>query len=71
MSKINKMNINDKIKLNKLIRTYTGDNTFIVSLQKQLKSNKYLSKEPNDKGKEVRVLSEKQYQVAESILQNS
>lgn len=65
------MNINDKIKLNKLIKSYTGDNTFIVSLQKQLKSNKFLSKEPNEKGKEVRVLSDKQYQVAESILRNS
>lgn len=65
------MNINEKIELNKSIKAYTGDNTFIISLQKQLKSNKFLSKELNEKGKEVKVLSEKQYQVAESILKNS
>lgn len=61
----------DKINLNKRIKTYTGTNTFIISLQKQLKSNKFLTKELNEKGKEVRVLSDKQYQVATSILETS
>ena len=61
----------DKINLNKRIKTYTGTNTFIISLQKQLKSNKFLTKELNEKGKEVKVLSEKQYQVATSILETS
>ena len=61
----------DKINLNKRIKTYTGTNTFIISLQKQLKSNKFLTKELNEKGKEVKVLSDKQYQVATSILETS
>ena len=61
----------DKLNLNKRIKTYTGTNTFIISLQKQLKSNKFLTKELNEKGKEVKVLSDKQYQVATSILETS
>lgn len=65
------MTTSDKINLNKRIKTYTGTNTFIISLQKQLKSNKFLTKELNEKGKEVKVLSEKQYQVATSILETS
>lgn len=65
------MTTSDKINLNKRIKTYTGTNTFIISLQKQLKSNKFLTKELNEKGKEVKVLSDKQYQVATSILETS
>ena len=65
------MTTGDKINLNKRIKTYTGTNTFIISLQKQLKSNKFLTKELNEKGKEVKVLSDKQYQVATSILETS
>lgn len=65
------MNITEKINLNKRIKDYTGTNTFIISLKKQLKSSKFLTKELNEKGKEVKVLSDKQYQVATSILETS
>jgi hypothetical protein len=64
------MNVEDKIKLNKLIRNYKGDNTFILSLQKQLKSSKYLNKiEHNDRS--IKILSEKQYKIANEIMQKS
>ena len=61
------MEIEDKIELNKQIRKYTGSNTFVISLQKQLKTNKYLSKVEHN-GKEVKVLSDKQYQAAITAL---
>jgi hypothetical protein len=54
------MEIEEKIELNKLIRKYEGDNKFILSLQKQLKTNKYLEK-IEYKGRMIKVLSEKQY----------
>jgi hypothetical protein len=57
------MELEQKIELNKQIRKYTGSNTFVLSLQKQLKTNKYLSK-VEWKGKEVKILSDKQYQAA-------
>jgi hypothetical protein len=57
------MELEQKIELNKQIRKYTGSNTFVISLQKQLKTNKYLSK-VEYKGKEVKILSDKQYQAA-------
>lgn len=57
------MELEQKIELNKQIRKYTGGNTFVLSLQKQLKTNKYLSK-VEWKGKEVKILSDKQYQAA-------
>jgi hypothetical protein len=57
------MTIEEKIDLNKQIRKYTGSNSFVVSLQKQLKTNKYLTKEEFN-GKEIKVLSEKQYEAA-------
>lgn len=57
------MTIEEKIELNKKIRKYDGSNSFVVSLQKQLKTNKYLSKEEFN-GKEIKVLSEKQYEAA-------
>ena len=53
------MTIEEKIELNKKIRKYDGSNSFVISLQKQLKTNKYLSKEEFN-GKEIKVLSEKQ-----------
>lgn len=62
------MNIEEKISLNKRIRKYDGRDSFIISLQKQLKSNKYLKKESPENGRPVRVLSDKQYAVALSIL---
>jgi hypothetical protein len=57
------MELEQKIELNKQIRKYDGSNTFVLSLQKQLKTNKYLSK-VEWKGKEVKILSDKQYQAA-------
>ena len=60
--------IEEKIELNKKIKEYTGSNSFLISLQKQLKNSKTLDKEDNGKGKLVKVLSEKQYSVAKSLL---
>lgn len=61
------MEMNEKIELNKLIRTYKGDNSFLLSLQKQLKTSKYLQKvEVN--GKMIKVLSDKQYEAAKNSL---
>lgn len=61
------MEISEKIQLNKQLRAYKGDNTFVLSLQKQLKNSKYLEKvEVN--GKMVKVLSDKQYAAAKSTL---
>jgi hypothetical protein len=57
------MTIEEKIELNKKIRKYDGSNPFVISLQKQLKTNKYLTKEEFN-GKEIKVLSEKQYDAA-------
>lgn len=61
------MELENKIELNKQIRSYKGSNTFVLSLQKQLKTNKYLSK-VEYKGKEVKILSDKQYEAAKSAL---
>ncbi len=61
------MELEQKIELNKQIRKYTGGNTFVISLQKQLKTNKYLSK-IEWKGREVKILSDKQYEAAISSL---
>jgi hypothetical protein len=64
---MNNMDVVEKIELNKKLRQYNGDNSFIISLQKQLKTSKYLDKiEVN--GKMVKVLSEKQYLAAKSAL---
>lgn len=63
------MEIDEKIKLNKLIRKYEGNNSFILSLQKQLKTNKYLTK-VEYKNKNLKILSDKQYLVAEEIIKN-
>jgi hypothetical protein len=57
------MELEQKIELNKQIRKYNGSNTFVISLQKQLKTNKYLTK-VEYKGKEVKILSDKQYKAA-------
>lgn len=61
------MTIEEKIKINKEIRSYEGDNSFILSLQKQLKSNNKLSKVEFN-GRNVKVLSDKQYSVAINLL---
>lgn len=57
------MKIEEKIELNKQIRQYTGSNPFVLSLQKQLKTNKNLSKVDHN-GKIVKILSDKQYEAA-------
>ena len=61
------MEIVEKIELNKKIRSYKGDNTFLLSLQKQLKNNKNLERVEVGK-KLVKILSDKQYEVSKSIL---
>jgi hypothetical protein len=61
------MEINEKVELNKKIKSYDGTNSFLVSLQKQLKTNTKLNKE-DFTGRQVKVLSDKQYSVAESLL---
>lgn len=57
------MELNEKLELNKQIRSYKGDNSFVLSLQKQLKTNKYLTKVEYN-GRELKILSDKQYQAA-------
>jgi hypothetical protein len=61
------MEITEKIEINKKIRKYSGTNTFLLSLQKQLKTNKNLEKVEVGK-KMIKVLSDKQYEVTKSIL---
>jgi hypothetical protein len=61
------MEIVEKIELNKKIKSYKGDNTFLLSLQKQLKTSKHLQKVEVGK-KMVKVLSDKQYEVTKSII---
>lgn len=61
------MELNEKLELNKQIRSYKGDNSFVLSLQKQLKTNKYLTKVEYN-GRELKILSDKQYQAAISSL---
>ncbi len=56
----------EKIVINKKIRKYDGTNTFILSLQRQLKSSKATKVDFN--GKQVKVLSDKQYEVAKQLL---
>lgn len=64
------MEIEKKIEINKVIRGYKGNNSFILSLQKQLKTNKFLDKVEN-KGRLIKIFSDKQYDVAISILSKS
>ena len=61
------MEIVEKIDLNKKIRKYSGNNTFLLSLQKQLKTNKNLEKVEVGK-KMVKILSDKQYEVVKTII---
>jgi hypothetical protein len=63
------MELEQKIELNKEIRTYKGENTFLTSLKKQLKSNKYLEK-VNVGNRNIRILSERQYKTAKSLLKD-
>lgn len=61
------MDISEKVELNKLIRKYEGTNSFVLSLQKQLKNSKTLSKELYGK-RMVKVLSVAQYESVKSAL---
>jgi hypothetical protein len=61
------MEINEKIDLNKKIRSYNGDNQFLLSLQKQLKTSKYINKIEVGK-KIIKVLSDKQYEISKTLL---
>ena len=60
------MTIEEKIELNKQIRKYEGSNSFVISLQKTLKTSKYLSKEEHN-GRSIKVLSDKQYESAKVL----
>jgi len=60
------MEINEKLELNKKIRKYEGDNQFIKSLQKSLKS-KWCQKVKVG-NKDYKLLSDKQYEAAKSSL---
>ncbi len=61
------MEINEKLELNKKIRSYDGNNTFILSLKSQLKSNKYLERVDIGKRK-IKILSDNQYEISKTIL---
>ncbi len=56
----------EKIDLNKKIRGYNGTNSFLLSLQKQLKSTKVNKVLIGNKTHKV--LSDKQYEVAKNLL---
>lgn len=61
------MEVSEKIELNKKLRSYTGDNSFVLSLQRQLKTSKYLQKIEVG-GRTVKILSDKQYEAAKIAL---
>ena len=63
------MSIDEKIALNREIRKYKGENSFLLSLKKQLKSNQYLERVEVGKRK-VKILSERQYKTAISLLED-
>ena len=63
------MNIEEKIEVNKMIKKYEGINSFLLSLQKQLKTNRNLAKEEFN-GKSVKILSDRQYEVAKKLIDN-
>lgn len=59
------MELAEKIELNKKIRLYSGDNSFVLSLKKQLKLSKTLEKVEFG-NKMLKILSPKQYLAAKS-----
>jgi hypothetical protein len=61
------MELQEKIEINKKLRSYKGDNSFVLSLQKQLKTSKYLQKVEFG-GRMIKILSDKQYESAKSAL---
>jgi hypothetical protein len=61
------MTIQEKLDLNKKIRNFNGTNSFVLSLQKQLKNSKYLSKVEVGK-KSYKILSDKQYEAVGNLI---
>jgi hypothetical protein len=61
------MEIIEKIELNKTIRLYEGNNSFVLSLQKQLKTNKNITRVEHN-GKSIKIFSDKQYKVVETLI---
>jgi hypothetical protein len=59
------MEISEKIELNKKIRKYSGDNSFILSLKRNLKSTKNFFM---DGDKKVKILSDRQYEVFKELI---
>jgi hypothetical protein len=59
------MELNEKLELNKQIRKYEGENTFLLSLKKNLAS-KWCNKIELD-GRTYKILSDKQYEAAKSV----
>jgi len=60
------MELQEKLELNKKVRKYEGENSFLISLKKNLAS-KWCQKIEVD-GKTHKVLSDKQYEVAKGLL---
>jgi hypothetical protein len=60
------METSEKIELNKKIRAYDGDNSFIHSLKKSLQSN--WCKKIEVGNRKVKILSDKQYESAKLTL---
>ena len=61
------MELHEKLQLNKQIRKYEGENSFLLSLKKNLAS-KWCNKIEVD-GKSHKVLSDRQYEVAKSLFE--
>jgi hypothetical protein len=59
------MEASEKIELNKKIRKYSGDNSFILSLKRNLKSTKNFFM---DGDKKVKILSDRQYEVFKELI---
>jgi hypothetical protein len=59
------METSEKIELNKKIRDYEGDNSFIQSLKKALQSKWCQKVEVGNR--KIKILSDKQYEAAKSI----
>jgi len=60
------MELKESLELNKKIRKYEGENSFLLSLKKSL-SSKWCSKIEVD-SKSHKVLSDKQYAIAKELL---
>lgn len=61
------METQEKVEINKKLRSYVGDNSFVLSLQKQLKTSRSLQKIKIN-GRSFKVLSDKQYESAKIAL---